>query len=277
MRYTFSDEEMDVDSDALSVRRSARNSGRETPAVPAAPTVTASGRQVRSRAAGAYGESLVSGQTTERASPATGDYVRSDASEEPQATNGRSTRAAATKAADALPKKRKHSEKYNSSDEMDDDEDDATSWDGGDEDENDQMDVDDDDDQSDEASDEEDEQKSLVISLKYPKGTFNPSQQDPPPTDAQSAEPSAQEPQPAANTNVNGTSSPIVKDATVTSIDQNPPKVDLPLGAPTPPYTAQEEPKPLSDYPVLPKADTAPAHHALDAALPAPKPVASWQ
>ena len=108
MRYTFSDEENEVDSDALSVRRSTRNSGRETPGVPpAAPTVTASGRQVRSRATGAYGESLHSGQTTEGASPATGDYIRSDVSEEPQNAHGRSTRAAATKATDGFSKKRK--------------------------------------------------------------------------------------------------------------------------------------------------------------------------
>ncbi|PVI07629.1 hypothetical protein DM02DRAFT_497216, partial [Periconia macrospinosa] len=171
MRYTFSDEENELDSDALSVRRSARNSGRETPGVPAAaPTVTASGRQVRSRATGAYGESLLSGQTTERASPATGDYVRSEASEEPQNAHGRSTRAAATKAVNGFSKKRKHSETYNSSDE---EEDDATSWDGGDEDEEpDQMDLDEDEDQSDDASDEEDQEpKSLVVSLKYQKGS----------------------------------------------------------------------------------------------------------
>ncbi|KAF5854511.1 hypothetical protein GGP41_007353 [Bipolaris sorokiniana] len=43
-RYTF-DEEDDFDSDNLSVRRSGRQSGRDTPAAPSGPTVTASGRQ----------------------------------------------------------------------------------------------------------------------------------------------------------------------------------------------------------------------------------------
>ncbi|KAF2263901.1 hypothetical protein CC78DRAFT_464660 [Lojkania enalia] len=177
MKYTFSDEE-DIYSDATDVRRSARQSGRETPAAPAGPTVTASGRHVRSRAAGLYGESLLSGQTTERASPATGEYIRSDASEEPQQpTHGRSTRAA-TQTANGWPRGRKHIETYNAVDEMDD-EDDATSWDGGDEDEDegDQMDLDDEDDFGEQTSEDEEEQgpKSLVVRLRYPKGSFGAS------------------------------------------------------------------------------------------------------
>lgn len=176
MRYTFSDEELDIDSDALSVRRSTRHSGRETSAAPTGPTITASGRQVRSRATGMYGESLLSGQTTDRASPATGDYIRSDASEEPQRpTHNRSTRAS-NNVVNGWPKGRKHIETYNSLDEMDD-EDDATSWDGGDEedDEPDHMDLDDDeDDFGAEPSDEDDEPKSLVVRLKYRKDSFNP-------------------------------------------------------------------------------------------------------
>ncbi|KAF2095253.1 hypothetical protein NA57DRAFT_44903, partial [Rhizodiscina lignyota] len=75
MRYTFSDDE-DEYSDAVSTRRSTRNTGANTPADPSKPTVTASGRQVRGRLGGVYGEPLLSGQTSgNRASPAgTGDY-----------------------------------------------------------------------------------------------------------------------------------------------------------------------------------------------------------
>ena len=120
------------------------------------PTVTASGRQVRSRATGTYGETLHSGQTTDRASPATGDYIRSDVSEEPR--QGRSTRAG----------NRSHLSREMDSEEDDD----ATSWDGGDEEEEpDQMDLDDDneDDLADQSSDEELEPQSLVITLQYRK------------------------------------------------------------------------------------------------------------
>jgi len=171
MKYTFSDEEME-DSDALSVRRSTRNSGRVSPAAPAVPTVTASGRQVKSRATGMYGESLLSGQTTERASPATGDYVRSEGSEEPERpSHGRSTRAANRSTADGWAKGRKHVDSYNSLDDMDDEED-ATSWDGGDEDEDepDQMDIDDRDDESGNEPSDVDEPQHLVVRLRYRKG-----------------------------------------------------------------------------------------------------------
>lgn len=165
LRYTFSDEE-DMDSDNLGARRSARTSGRETPAVPSGPTVTASGRQVRSRATGLYGETLLSGQVSDRASPATGDYVRSDVSEEPQRphAHGRSTRAAAN----GRPSRRIES----------DDEEDATSWDGGDEDEDEpeQMELDDDEeDQAEESSEEEEEPRTLMVTLRYGKGASNPS------------------------------------------------------------------------------------------------------
>lgn len=127
--------------------------------MPSGPTVTASGRQVRSRATGLYGETLHSGQVTDHGSPATGDYVRSDASEEPaqpaQPAHGRSTRAATN----GRPLNRV----------MDSDEDDATSWDGGDEDdEPEQMDVDD---LSEEDGDDDDQDaQTLVVTLRYGKG-----------------------------------------------------------------------------------------------------------
>lgn len=166
LRYTFSDEE-DFDSDNIGARRSTRTSGRDTPAAPSGPTVTASGRQVRSRATGLYGETLLSGQGSDRASPATGDYVRSDASEEPQQSRGRATRAANRGTANGRPSNRALDSE---------DEDDATSWDGGDEDEEEpeQMELDDDEDQDAESSEEEEEPQTLMVTLRYGRGQGNP-------------------------------------------------------------------------------------------------------
>lgn len=161
-RYTFTDED-DFDSDDMPSRRSGRQSGRDTPAVPTGPTVTASGRQVRSRATGLYGETLHSGQVDDRVSPATGDYDRSDVSEEPHA-HGRSTRGGNRNTTNGRPSK--HT--LNS-----DDEEDATSWDGGDEeeDEPEQMDIDDEDDAEDDAenSSEDEEPQTLMVTLRYSK------------------------------------------------------------------------------------------------------------
>jgi hypothetical protein len=64
MKYTFSDEE-DYGSDALSSRRSNRQSGISTPAEHIGPVITASGRQVRSRLGGDYGESILTDRRKE--------------------------------------------------------------------------------------------------------------------------------------------------------------------------------------------------------------------
>lgn len=137
--------------------------------MPAGPTVTASGRQVRSRATGLYGETLLSGQVSDRASPATGDYVRSDASEEPHQphAHGRATRNAPRGTTNGRPLK--HS--------LESDDEDATSWDGGDEDEDEpeQMELDDDEDDDADDSSEDEELQSLVVTLRYGKGSSNPS------------------------------------------------------------------------------------------------------
>ena len=124
-------------SDATSPLRSARASDAPTPS---APTVTASGRQVRSRAAGRYGESLLSGQTTAaRATPATDDFVDADA--HPRAAAAASGRATRTRARQAAAPNgwaagaRAHIETYNELDEMDDEDEAELSgaeWDGGD-------------------------------------------------------------------------------------------------------------------------------------------------
>jgi hypothetical protein len=176
LRYTYSDEEeadaSELSESMLGTRRSARQSGLATPADPSRPTVTASGRHVRSRMGGLYGESLLSGQSTgTRGSPATENYEHSNASEEPRATRG-----GRVSNSNGLPKQRKHIEGYNSVDEMDD-EDDASSsggeWDGGDEDEPDIVfaadDSDDDEDSEMSSGDDESEPMSLVVTLRYSK------------------------------------------------------------------------------------------------------------
>jgi hypothetical protein len=60
MKYTYSDEEDDIYSDSTNNRRSTRNTGTHTPAEQSGPTITQSGRQVKSRQGGAYGESILS-------------------------------------------------------------------------------------------------------------------------------------------------------------------------------------------------------------------------
>ncbi|CAI7675570.1 unnamed protein product [Penicillium pancosmium] len=61
-KYTYSDEEDFLSDDGPS-RRSARNTSTTvTPAEPSRPRFTASGRQIRSRAGGLYGEALLTGQ-----------------------------------------------------------------------------------------------------------------------------------------------------------------------------------------------------------------------
>jgi hypothetical protein len=313
MKYTFSDEE-DEGSDARSMRRSTRNSGRESPTAPAGPTVTASGRHVRSRATGMYGESLLSGQTTEGASPATGDYVRSEGSEEPQRpTHGRATRGA-NNAIESWPKGRKHIETYNSLDEMDD-EDDATSWDGGDEEEDapEQMEIDDDEDDSEE---DEEVQRSLVVHLKYPKGKFHshppmptvseqdiiksdfPKQQFVEPVGASIA---AQQPvpavsapteapisQPSAPPPIANSKPSLQEQPAVVAVAQEPPTIDDPktlpsensvFSAPTPPYLPQEDAKSQPQPPQYPAASSeAPlVERPIAPTLPTPTPASTWQ
>lgn len=94
--------------------------------------------------------------------------MRSDVSEEPQEphAHGRSTRAANRGTANGRAPRVVGS---------DDDEEDATSWDGGDEDEDEpeQMDLDDDDeeDQAEDSSEDEEEPQSLLVTLRYGKGS----------------------------------------------------------------------------------------------------------
>jgi hypothetical protein len=167
MKYTYSDEEDDIYSDTTTSRRSTRNTGTHTPAeCLAAPTVTQSGRQVKARQGGHYGESMLSGSNMANAVPV-GDLVESiceaDMSEN---AAGRPRRAAA-------PIGGRHIVGYNNVDEMtSDDEDDASEQDYGDDEEDDAISLVSDGEDQDEVSEkdgngdiETGERKSLVVKL----------------------------------------------------------------------------------------------------------------
>lgn len=138
IKYTYSDEEDDYDSDEdSSKRRSTRNTGTHTPAEPSGPTITQSGRQVRSRQGGAYGESVLSGT---RGSSAAAEEEKEGAENDDGVQSGRPSRRAAAVAASAVSAisapSRSRAENYDS---LDDDEDDASEQDYGDHDEDDNM------------------------------------------------------------------------------------------------------------------------------------------
>ena len=174
LKYTYSDDEADT-SDATSTRRSTRVA---TPADPSKPIVTASGRQVRSRIGGAYGERMHSGQITNQPTPAEGEYDGSELSDARARQRGRTTRSGGPHQANGWSEERKHIAGYNELDEMDD-EDDAMSsggeWDGGDDDDDVDDRLDDQEEDGEVSSDEEDdlEPKSLVVKLRYPKGAID--------------------------------------------------------------------------------------------------------
>ena len=169
IRYTFSDDE-DAGSDAFSGLRS-RNSGISTPAEATGPVVTASGRHVRPRAGGVYGESLLSGQQEDMPEIQVNGVGHDNTQDTDSHT--RSGRAVGISRAG-----RSYHRSYNAVDEMDEESDAPSSeWDSGkeaDEDANDN--VADGDDENDEMSvnaldrdDEEASKRSLVVSLKIGK------------------------------------------------------------------------------------------------------------
>ena len=184
-RYTFSDDE-GGDSDAISARRSTRQSGISTPAEPNVPTFTASGRQVKSRHGGAYGESILSGQAdgTERAKSSGMDAADEEDGE--PVSRGRPPRMAPR----VKSRPGRHIDGYNELDEMDDESEAPSSgneWDSGIEDEPDDEAEDDEDDDAEmsddddiiareEESEDEDDRRSrsLVVSLRYSKTGSSP-------------------------------------------------------------------------------------------------------
>ncbi|RFU35839.1 hypothetical protein B7463_g456, partial [Scytalidium lignicola] len=140
IKYTYSDDD-ELYSDATTSRRSTRNTRTHTPAEGlGAPTVTSSGRQVRSRNGGIYGESLLSGAVTPAVS--TGDGTSEEPEDNiPNDQNGRPRRSAAVNHGSRgwSRKSHRYAEGYDSAD-IDDEEDDASEQDyGDDEDEDDRV------------------------------------------------------------------------------------------------------------------------------------------
>jgi hypothetical protein len=169
-KYTFDDGEDVFDSDALSTRRSTRNASPSE----SGPTVTASGRQVKARVGGVYGESLSTEQRREY------DYNSGlsqagddDSDDEMPATapGGRPARSAR-----AVPTKNAGRNSYDGADddmnsESDEQQSEGEEW-SGDENEPDDEESegdDSDDDVSDDelVADEGDMQRSLVVQLRY--------------------------------------------------------------------------------------------------------------
>lgn len=183
MKYTFSDEEEGA-SDAPSTRRSNRYSGASTPAEAAGPVFTASGRQVRSRHGGAYGETMLDGHQDSQGPSMNKAYDgQGEADGAGVATRGR-TRGSSRNGVGRSVKSRDHTNGLDTLDAMDD-ESDATSsgeeWDGGNDDDDDEVDEHLGEEESHEATDLSDEnnsdeledimstgrQGSLIVSLRY--------------------------------------------------------------------------------------------------------------
>ena len=175
IKYTYSDEE-GATSDAVSTRRSNRQSGVSTPAEPAGPRFTASGRQIRSRHGGDYGETLTANHDAEHPHNASAMDV-DDVDEEP-ITRGRSRRAAST---NGLGNERPHEQfgVLGSSEDSDNESDETASsnaWNGGDDDEAADQEEDEDDEDLDMSEDDDDNERlhdsnqSLVVRLRYNKG-----------------------------------------------------------------------------------------------------------
>lgn len=173
MKYTFSDDEDDY-SDTTGTRRSTRQSGVSTPAE-AGPVVTASGRQVRPKRQGIYGESLLIDQKKELDNADDMEVEGPADAEEPTTTaTGRPQRSTAGQT-NGWRKEGTRIEGYNSVDDLDEESDavsDEHDWEAEDEDEPD-FEGDDEIEESDEglgAEDDEDEsvpQDSLVVQLRY--------------------------------------------------------------------------------------------------------------
>lgn len=166
MKYTYSDDEDDVYSDATSARRSTRNTGTHTPA-DNGPTVTASGRQVRSRIGGAYGESMLSGA---QAIPVGGlDGIDDFTGDDSESIRGRPRRAAVN----GRVKGGAHIDGYNSVDDMDEESDASEQDYGDDEEEDEHVPVESDDEELDNLSDadedemdiDDEDKQSLVVKL----------------------------------------------------------------------------------------------------------------
>ena len=195
MRYTYDDDDDDTDSanfasDAPSTRRSARHQSNGSTPAETGPTVTSSGRTVRPRGGGVYGESLLSGQAT---TLETGSYAASENSDN---LGGRATRANHRATTGALDNARKRKSDFDSGMSQDS-EDSGNEWDGDEEDgddfANDKEDSADSADEDDMSVDEDDDDEqdvrmpSLIVKLKV----ANKEEKSPPAQTEQPAHPGA--------------------------------------------------------------------------------------
>jgi hypothetical protein len=192
MKYTFSDEE-DA-SDEMSSKRSARDSGFSTP-LEAGPTVTASGRQVKSRVGGMYGESMLVDQRKElERTTGEGHFTETSDDMPTTAPTGRGSRLSRSGRPVRPARERFHDGAGSDSDEAqssgkewsgneEEPDESEPDFDGEDEEE------DEDDQMSEEGLDADDidnddnTQESLVVQLRYRKG------QEPSPSSAERAPP----------------------------------------------------------------------------------------
>lgn len=157
LKYTYSDEE-DIFSDDLPSRRSARNAASTvSTAEPSRPRFTASGRQIRSRAGGMYGEALLTGQREES------EY--DDEEDEGRPQRIRTTRHPNGYSGYGIDDLEDESEAVPS-----DANDSGNEWNGGDDDENEFEGDDEGEDASGDESIVNGEPPSLVVQLRYGKG-----------------------------------------------------------------------------------------------------------
>lgn len=170
IKYTYSDEEDEVYSDATSgARRSTRNTGTHTPA-DAGPTITASGRQVKSRLGGVYGESLLSGDPGHDDAVGGLSGADGETAEDSEGDSARPRRAAAA-TNHGQSKSRKQVDGHNSIDDIDDESDGSEQDYGDDEEDDDVVPVETDEEEAEEPSDVEDlmdlddDKQSLVVKL----------------------------------------------------------------------------------------------------------------
>jgi hypothetical protein len=181
MRYTYSDDDFGSDETG---RRSARNSGISTP-LETGPTVTASGRQVKSRVGGVYGETMLVDQRKEL-ERAAGEGHLTETSEDMPTTMANSRGMRTSRSGRQVKPPRPRYGDAGGSDESDEAQSSGKEW-SGNEDEPDESepDFDGEDEDQDEDMDEEvsgddvaeeddNTQESLVVQLRYRKGEQRP-------------------------------------------------------------------------------------------------------
>ncbi|KEF61437.1 uncharacterized protein A1O9_03003 [Exophiala aquamarina CBS 119918] len=182
MKYTFSDEE--YDSDEMSTKRSTRNSGFSTP-LETGPTITASGRYVKSRVGGMYGESMLVDQRKELDKTTGEDHFTETSEDMPTtAPSGRGPRLSRS-GRPMRPARNPFNDGAGS--DSDEDQTSGREWSGNEDEpdesepEFDREDEDDEDDQmserrldTDDIDDDDNTQESLVVQLRYRKGQDEP-------------------------------------------------------------------------------------------------------